>query len=170
MMKRLIAVFGLFFALMGLGTVAANAAPAPDPTQPTYTLDAQGFQTRGDVAALWSKNTGVNLVVGSCASTDPFCIHATVGNLACGTAGCATYDADACEVQVAEIAMKYGKTRRQFDTQFNVLGHEVGHCILHSSWHATDTRDIMQASVSLGAPRRTITSETKAQLDAYYGP
>ena len=156
-----------------LGLAAAGPAHAArvtyNPNAPTFTLDAAGFRTAGDVAAAWTATGYVNVVPGSCAQSDPYCIKAVVGPD--GSDRSHAYSGTgACAVDIAREAMSYGKGKNRYDSQFNALAHEAGHCILRSDWHASDPYDLMYFMQNLGVPRKAILAETLSQLAATVYP
>lgn len=148
-----------FIALMCFGVASAFARPAPV----RYTLDAPAFVVAQDVANAWSKNTGVAVALGSCSGAR--CIHVTVETRTCAidsqAFGCTSLNADGSyKVTVSTAVMDfYGRT-----TQFNVLGHEVGHGIVHSLgggyWHNPDSRSLLYTPIyPYDRPKQVIKSD-----------
>lgn len=168
-MRRLLAILLAFTALSAIGGGVAYAArPAP---AVTFQLVAPDFPASDvqDVAADWSKGTGVAVeVVDSCSG--PYCIHAVWTDFACGQAwgGCAQPVGDgSCLVQVATWTLDYGELGILAQ-----LKHEVGHCVwgpvLGYSFHMDLDKAVMDDSFNLRAPPlRLVTQERKLTAEAW---
>lgn len=173
MKKRIIIVILAVLAMLVGSAATAEARPRSAVGELVVTLDVSSTNliVGSDVASMWSKGTDVTVAVGTCASGTPFCAKVEVvdwpgGPEACGISCPAGYNyGDAhtgCTIQVGTTAATYSDT----DLQFNVLGHETGHCL--GLQHNPDSRSIMYASISKDDNRKRPTAYDKNVLNTLW--
>lgn len=121
------------------------------------------------VASTWTKGTDADVRVGDCVGTAG-CISVKVVDTPCGTAnpGCAygwSY-ASGCVVEVSQWVVDWSRDYGLPDFEFNVLGHEVGHCLIGSAWHDTSSeRSIMYPSLHYGDRAKRVTKPVRDMVN-----
>lgn len=181
-MKRAIVAALLVAAAVVVYSPPAQAARATD--KPVITID--GGTSGADVANIaadWSKNTGVTVVPGECTGQED-CVTITVlppGVAPCGVVldmgtvnGCAQ---DHQATQTCDVTIN-NTIANDYLTFLYVAKHEVGHCIWAlgpaTPWygHLDDKRAIMYAQM-LGYPQHlsdaTLTSVDRSWSRSLFG-